>query len=455
MNQRFRMSAYGHGSRRRRARLATAVVGVLALLAAPIALVASPAHAGPVDTGWAASGPGTVSLVSDGTASAAAFTYNLQNAGLNTTRSWDFTATATSASANGTPVQVPYTWQGLHAWFQVTTKLDMVVNGNVAKTLVIAGPTSCCTTPSNGFLYGGLATFDGLAPGDHYGFRLSGRNGDFNNFLQGHVHPQHQALHRRHASAPTTGTGRVPHRCPRAPPRWWCDGHPRRAGRGPLVPLPGRPRPARQRHPRQPPADYDMALYGDVGAAFEQLTGGTDVTSLAAGASAGAPGSGSQTPEYSSAVTDIPTKDSPPSGQTFAPRVYAPRVYAPRVYAPRVYAPRVYAPRVYAPRVYAPDSYAPDLPPTPPSSKRSPPPRTRPCWRSRRTPAQDSETVLGLDRQHQRVLLRPCPGSQRPGLRHRRRFPPRPHHLQHGRLRQPRHPADPATLRRTARSPRP
>ena len=85
------------------------------------------------------------------------------------------------------PINVPWTWSGLHAWFQVTAHLDMIVNGQVVGTLVNAGPAICCTTPSNGFLYGGVATFDIPAtPGPHtYGFRLNGSNSDYNNFLRG------------------------------------------------------------------------------------------------------------------------------------------------------------------------------------------------------------------------------------------------------------------------------
>ena len=106
------------------------------------------------------------------------------------------------------------------------------------------------------------------------------------------------------------------------------------------------------------PADYDVALYGDIGKAFNQLVNGDDLAQLAA-SSASTGVSGAQVPEYPEETSEIPTLENPPSGQQFAPRVYAPRVYAPRVYAPRVYAPRVYAPRVYAPRVYAPGSYIP------------------------------------------------------------------------------------------------
>ena len=78
------------------------------------------------------SGFGAV-LDSDGTNSAATMHYNADGApaGLNVR----FTATAT---ADGT-VKVPYTWSGLHAWFNVTANLQKFVNGNVT-SVFNAGP---------------------------------------------------------------------------------------------------------------------------------------------------------------------------------------------------------------------------------------------------------------------------------------------------------------------------
>ena len=106
--------------------------------------------------------------------------------------------------------------------------------------------------------------------------------------------------------------------------------------------------------------DYDLALYGDIETAFDELV--TEERRLPArvgcvrgGARGAVPGA-----QHDSVPTQIPTVANPPTtSQQYAPRVYAPRVYAPRVHAPRVHAPRVYAPRVYAPRVYAPGSYIP------------------------------------------------------------------------------------------------
>ena len=103
----------------------------------PLAL-AGPAAAAPSDPVWTASGTGTVKTVSDGTASAAQMTYDATNT---FTGGWTFTATATSTGT----VTVPYTWEGLHAWFQVTTHLEAFVTGGATQVLVNGGPENCCT----------------------------------------------------------------------------------------------------------------------------------------------------------------------------------------------------------------------------------------------------------------------------------------------------------------------
>ncbi|HEY2878042.1 hypothetical protein [Nocardioides sp.] len=334
-------------STRRPGRL-TALLAALATaigLATPLAL-AGPAAAAPSDPVWTASGTGTVQTVSDGTASAAQMTYDATNT---FTGSWTFTATATSTGT----VTVPYTWQGLHAWFQVTTHLEAFVTGGATQVLVNDGPANCCTSPSNGFDYGGVATFQ-VTAGQTYGFRLSGSNFDSNNFLRGSL-----TLSTKPYIDATIGSDN----------RQWVGAEDLPSGTGIDRSLaePGETRwykfpvvPGQQAtvNLTNLPADYDVALYGDIGAAFDQLSNGTDLSQLAAASAQGAPGSESQIPSYPAAATDIPTTNT---AAKFAPRIYAPDLYAPRIYAPRIYAPRIYAPRIYAPRIYAPDAYDPNL----------------------------------------------------------------------------------------------
>ena len=288
---------------------------VLGLFAA----VTPSATAGPVDAGWTAAGPGTVQTVSDGSASAAAMTYNGDGLG---SASWTFTTTATPTSANGTPIRVPWTWQGLHAWFQVTAQMDAVVIRNgvqISSTnLVDEGPEICCTEPSNGFLYGGIHEFN-VQPGDVYGFRLSGSNSDYNNFLRGtftlSTKPYIDATigtdNRQWIGATEISTATLP-----ATTAGYLE-EPGEARWYKFRVVPGQQATVSLTNP----ADYDLALYGDIGNAYDQLASGADLTQLAAASAAGTPGSETQTPVYDPAVTTIPTTATkPPVTTQFAPR---------------------------------------------------------------------------------------------------------------------------------------
>src|ERR1700722_16280110 len=138
---------------------------VVSLAAALLFVFASPAAALP-PTPWTGSGPGTTTVVSDGTTTPANFTYHMDPSGVGTTRTGTFETTATAA---GTVVK-PYTYSGLHAYAGVTAFLNsFVIHGTTTTTsLVNAGPNNCCTTPSNGFTYTGSATFT-VQVGDVYG----------------------------------------------------------------------------------------------------------------------------------------------------------------------------------------------------------------------------------------------------------------------------------------------
>ncbi|MBF4765509.1 hypothetical protein ISU07_20460 [Nocardioides islandensis] len=317
-------------------------------------MVTAPPATAVADAPWTASvfaGGGSTSVVSTGAATPASMTYNSDGS---TSASWDFTTKATAASAAG-PIKVPYTWQGLHAWFQVTTRLDMIVNGQVVKNLLTDGPAICCTSPSNGFIYGGTATFnDGttvdLGAGDTYGFRMSGSHNDINRLLRGTLtlttRPYLDATvgtdNRDWSGAKTLPTDEVNRSLNEAGEARWFK-FPVVPGEDVTVELSGLTK------------DYDVALYGDIGAAYNALSG--EGAAASSGTSSTALGD-TQVPGYPKTVSTIPTAQTT---QKFAPRIYAPRIYAPRIYAPRIYAPRIYAPRIYAPRIYAPDAYVPEL----------------------------------------------------------------------------------------------
>lgn len=129
---------------------------------------------------WTAAGPGTVTLVADGTAGDAVMSYALSGGSVFSTKTWDLTTTA----AQGTAVSLPWSYSGYHAYFQVRVVVQAVVNNTVVATLVNAGPVNCCTSPSGGFQYGGSYTFN-VQAGDTYGFRFGGSNFDSDSRLLG------------------------------------------------------------------------------------------------------------------------------------------------------------------------------------------------------------------------------------------------------------------------------
>ena len=130
---------------------------------------------------------GTFLAAGSGADTAAQFTYDKQvtdNDGESGT--WSFFTTAAGPGS----ISEPWRWTGLHAWFNVTARLDaVVIRGGVLNSttnLVNTGPEVCCTSPSNGFDYSGTANFS-VQTGDVYGFVLRGSNGDFNDLLRGEL----------------------------------------------------------------------------------------------------------------------------------------------------------------------------------------------------------------------------------------------------------------------------
>jgi hypothetical protein len=130
---------------------------------------------------WSASGVGTVSTLNNGSTGTPAMQYEH----IGNTGSWEFTTVA----ASGGTINLPYTWDGFHSYFQVTARLEVFVRRGEVETVVsllTAGPTNCepCTPPSGGFVYSGTTTVT-VGAGDTFGFRLHGSHFDSANLLRG------------------------------------------------------------------------------------------------------------------------------------------------------------------------------------------------------------------------------------------------------------------------------
>jgi uncharacterized repeat protein (TIGR01451 family) len=145
-------------------------------------VLASSAAAETLEAPWAGTGPGTVIVTSNGTVPPAQMTYKLNPAGFET-REWKFSTTAGSRGRRN----LKYEYEGLHAYASVTVFLRGFVTHNSVTTytpLVMEGPVSCCTSPSNGFKYVGKVALN-VESGDTYGFVFGGSNYDSDNKLEG------------------------------------------------------------------------------------------------------------------------------------------------------------------------------------------------------------------------------------------------------------------------------
>ena len=96
------------------------------------------------------------------------------------------------------------------------------------------------------------------------------------------------------------------------------------------------------------PADYDLAVFRDIGQVFEsQFTPATasssDLLKLTA--------------EYAPTVFS-PTVFSP---TVFSPTVFSPDAYAPTVFSPTVFSPTVFSPTVFSPTVFSPTVFSPTV----------------------------------------------------------------------------------------------
>jgi hypothetical protein len=388
---------------------------------------------------WQAAGDGIVTVVNDGsTAAPPKFTYN-HDLGIasGVSGSWSFFTTATTTET----INLPYTYTGLHAWFNVTVTLNVfVISADGADTdisLVDDGPAICCTPPSNGFSYTGSVPIN-VEPGDIYGFSMTGSNGDFNSFLNGTFTVGGNAPAPELLRAVSTGgtnvtvVGRV-------------DGLPltsialaastadtctdgvlnggAAAGGSPVVTTddegyfsasfngvqPGDYITARLTSPNATadsacmvssadndywpkaldldgslltaqdvidtqgkarwykftvtpgqridvrlaglPADYDLAVFKDIGKEFLALLDPEDTEDLT-----------KLSAEYAPSVFS-PSVFSPSvfSPSVFSPDAYAPSVFSPSVFSPSVFSPSVFSPSVFSPSVFSPSVFSPSV----------------------------------------------------------------------------------------------
>jgi hypothetical protein len=122
--------------------------------------------------GWSAGGPGTVTLLSDGTTDYPSMSYLLSGMDVWSPQTWQLSTTATEAMT----VTLPFHYTGFHAYYQVEVWVEAFVGGTTYP-LISQGPTNCCSPPSGGFDLDGSIMLN-VSPGDVFGFRFGGMNYD-------------------------------------------------------------------------------------------------------------------------------------------------------------------------------------------------------------------------------------------------------------------------------------
>jgi hypothetical protein len=168
-------------SRFGRSELTVRHVRRVTLIGAALA-IAMPAPA-LADAPWSAAGPGSVTVMSDGSSPPAQVSYTYQDPAIFATQTWTF---ETTADDGGTKT-FDYEYAGFHGFFAVRAFLEAFVahDGETTYTsLVDDGPANCCQPPASSFDYKGTVKLD-VQPGDTVGFQFGGSNFDIRDALTG------------------------------------------------------------------------------------------------------------------------------------------------------------------------------------------------------------------------------------------------------------------------------
>jgi hypothetical protein len=113
------------------------------------------------------------------------------------------------------------------------------------------------------------------------------------------------------------------------------------------------------------PADYDLAVFKDIGKEFiEQLTptNTAELTKLSAEYAPSVFSPSVFSPSVFSPSVFSPDAYSPSvfSPSVFSPSVFSPSVFSPSVFSPSVFSPSVFSPSVFSPSVFSPSVFSPD-----------------------------------------------------------------------------------------------
>jgi hypothetical protein len=110
------------------------------------------------------------------------------------------------------------------------------------------------------------------------------------------------------------------------------------------------------------PANYDLTVYKDIGAAYAALTGTPDLNQLGAEFAPDAFSPDAFSPDAFSPDAFSPDAFSPDafSPDAFSPDAFSPDAFSPDAFSPDAFSPDAFSPDAYSPDAFSPDAFSPD-----------------------------------------------------------------------------------------------
>ena len=108
-------------------------------------------------------------------------------------------------------------------------------------------------------------------------------------------------------------------------------------------------------------ANYDIALFSDIGQAFTTLTSTSDLTKLSAEFAGDAFSPSAFSPSAFSPSAFSPSAFSPSafSPSTFSPSAFSPSAFSPSAFSPSAFSPSAFSPSTFSPAVDVPSAFSP------------------------------------------------------------------------------------------------
>ncbi|HEY4666885.1 MAG TPA: tandem-95 repeat protein [Anaerolineales bacterium] len=104
------------------------------------------------------------------------------------------------------------------------------------------------------------------------------------------------------------------------------------------------------------PANYDLTVYKDIAAAYQQLTSTADLERLGAEFAPSAFSPSAFSPSAFSPSAFSPSAFSP---SAFSPSAFSPSAFSPSAFSPSAFSPSAFSPSAFSPSAFSPDAWSP------------------------------------------------------------------------------------------------